>query len=323
MASYTKDQEVLVERILKFKATEYYKILDVDRGTCTEADIKRLYRKLAIKLHPDKNSHPRAAEAFKFTAKAYEVLSDADKKRVYDQTGVDPDSRGGGGGASASGFARGGHPGGGVHPFEQFFAQNGFAQGGHPNDDLFNMFFGGGGGGRPQTFTFGPGGFQFTSFGGPGGARGFAQRPQQQAHEEPGMGDTLRQLLPILLFLLVPLLSNLLLGLGLQPTFLFEPSGQRTVHKETLAHKVLFFILPDTDTDVFGHLDQRQQRRFETKVEKEYSEKLRRGCSYERQQQHEMIEQASGWFFTDEELLRQATLMPMPNCERLRAMSLL
>lgn len=79
---------------------DYYEILGVNKSA-TEDELKKAYRKLAIKYHPDKNpGDKKAEEKFKEIAEAYDVLSDPDKRSRYDQfghAGVDP-SQGGGGG---------------------------------------------------------------------------------------------------------------------------------------------------------------------------------------------------------------------------------
>src|SRR5579871_6074952 len=78
---------------------DYYSVLGVPR-TASEADIKAAYRKLALKYHPDRNPNNKEAEGkFKEAAQAYEVLSDAKKRKNYDQfgqAGVDGMAHGGG-----------------------------------------------------------------------------------------------------------------------------------------------------------------------------------------------------------------------------------
>lgn len=65
---------------------DYYKILSVPRSA-SAADIKRAYRKLSLKYHPDKNSSPDAAEKFAEIAAAYDILSDPDKRETYNRGG--------------------------------------------------------------------------------------------------------------------------------------------------------------------------------------------------------------------------------------------
>ena len=80
---------------------DYYKILDVEK-TASEADIKKAYRRLAMKFHPDRNpDDPDAEHRFKECKEAYEVLADARKRSVYDQFGHAGLEGGRGGGFSA------------------------------------------------------------------------------------------------------------------------------------------------------------------------------------------------------------------------------
>ncbi|MBN8453348.1 molecular chaperone DnaJ [Accumulibacter sp.] len=85
---------------------DYYDILGVNRDAADE-DIKKAYRKLAMKFHPDRNpDNPKAEEHFKEVKEAYEILSDSDKRAAYDQyghAGVDPQA--GMGAAGAGGFS--------------------------------------------------------------------------------------------------------------------------------------------------------------------------------------------------------------------------
>lgn len=65
---------------------DYYKTLGISKGA-TDEDIKKAYRKQALKWHPDKNKSAAAEEKFKEIAEAYEVLSDPKKREVYDKYG--------------------------------------------------------------------------------------------------------------------------------------------------------------------------------------------------------------------------------------------
>ncbi|CAH1784301.1 unnamed protein product [Owenia fusiformis] len=87
---------VILDSTLGKKSKDYYELLGVKR-TASEKEIKKAFRKLAVKYHPDKNKDdPKAAEeTFIEIAKAYEVLSDKDKRRQYDQFGESAFENGG------------------------------------------------------------------------------------------------------------------------------------------------------------------------------------------------------------------------------------
>lgn len=92
----------MVETVAK---RDYYEVLGLDRGA-SAGDVKKAYRRLAMKHHPDRNAGDGAAEEkFKEASEAYEVLSDAEKRGAYDRfghAGVDPNAGGGFNGASFS-----------------------------------------------------------------------------------------------------------------------------------------------------------------------------------------------------------------------------
>src|ERR1041385_7756476 len=101
------------------KKRDYYEVLEVTR-TASNDEIKRAYRKLAVKFHPDKNPNdPHAEEKFKELGEAYDVLMDGDKRAAYDRFGH---------AAFAQGTAA---RGGGFHdPFDIFREVFGSAGGG-------------------------------------------------------------------------------------------------------------------------------------------------------------------------------------------------
>ena len=118
---------------------DLYEVLGVSKDA-SDADIKRAYRKLSKQYHPDINKEAGAEEKFKEIAEAYEILSDSQKRAAYDQYGhasYDPNS----------GFSGGGF-GGGFEGFGGFGGQgfSGSYTGGF--EDIFDTFFGGGGGRR-------------------------------------------------------------------------------------------------------------------------------------------------------------------------------
>lgn len=118
---------------------DYYSTLGVSRSA-TEDDIKKAFRKLAHKYHPDKGTGDE--KKFKEINEAYQVLSNKEKRARYDQTGQDYHSQGQGGGPGAQGF-------GGFGGFD--FNGQGFDFNGSGFEDVFSDFFGGQMGGRGRA----------------------------------------------------------------------------------------------------------------------------------------------------------------------------
>ena len=175
---------------------DYYRILGLKRNA-KEKDIKKAYRKMALQWHPDKHTGEEekaiAQKKFQEVAEAYEVLSDPEKKRIYDQVGSEGLKRGGGGGGGGGGGDSGG-PGG----FNFGGFQGGFPGGakfnfqGQQRDpfDMFKDFFGndfdisGGFGQQKQKQKRSGGGFGGFDFGGGFGGFDFGQQQRHQQHQQ-------------------------------------------------------------------------------------------------------------------------------------------
>lgn len=138
-------------------AKDFYEVLGVSKNASAD-EIKKAYRKLALEFHPDRNKSKDAESKFKEVTKAYEVLSDPQKKQTYDQFGHAAFEQGAGQGPFGAGGPFGGAQGGQYGPFTYTYAT-----GGNPNIDfdfggfsdpfeIFEQFFGGGNpfGGRTQ-----------------------------------------------------------------------------------------------------------------------------------------------------------------------------
>ncbi|KAJ2906974.1 hypothetical protein MKZ38_009837 [Zalerion maritima] len=350
----TPDQIAAVVRIRRCDATAFYDILSLEsvRSTCTEADIKKAYRKQSLLTHPDKNGHEHADEAFKMVARAFSILGDKEKRQKYDKFGGDPDSRFGGG-------AGGGGAGGG-NPFAGFGGRRAASGGGGfpPNmweeelspEELFNRFFGGGGGafGGPfGAFDTGPQ-FVFNMGGGPGvrvhqfGGPRPRTRPRNPGQQDPEntLRDMIIQLLPLIVLFLLPIITNLfgaILGdpspsgsssgvgnhgnagsnarMNSGPKMVFDeadPEAGFTEQRQTDTLHIDYFM---QEQDVEG-LSNKKLYDLDRNAEVTYMKKLRDDCMVEQAHKRDLSEQAQGWFFQDDEKMEVAIRYETPSCAR-------
>lgn len=336
--NYTTAQLAAVQRVKKCKITDYYGILDIESPS-SDSEIRKSYRKLALIMHPDKNGAPGADEAFKMVSKAFQVLSDDDKKRIFDQTGADPDLRGAAAASGMRGFGGGGA--GGTPGFGGMGGGAGFGPmfgGDATAEDIFNMFFNGmagGPGAGGTTFQFGgPGGFTFSTSGG-----GFPRRQTyaNQRRQAGGAGtgrDTndrdqfslgnLIQLLPLAFLMLMPLLMSLFGDSSSSSSsssasvygsrgsqFVFESKPPFVEERHTPTYNVPFYVKKDAGS----RLTKRGLQKLDSQAEATYIRKVTLQCNAEEEAKQQAIQDSKGWFFVDQIAYDAAKHRETPNCD--------
>nr|XP_055181693.1 dnaJ homolog subfamily B member 12 isoform X2 [Nyctereutes procyonoides]XP_055181694.1 dnaJ homolog subfamily B member 12 isoform X2 [Nyctereutes procyonoides] len=273
---YTAEQVAAVKRVKQCK--DYYEILGVSRGASDE-DLKKAYRKLALKFHPDKNHAPGATEAFKAIGTAYAVLSNPEKRKQYDQFGDDK-----------SQAARHGHGHGDFH--------RGFEADISP-EDLFNMFFGGG---FPSSnvHVYSNGRMRYT----------YQQRQDRRENQGDGGLGVFVQLMPILILILVSALSQLMVS---SPPYSLSPRPSvGHVHRRITDHlNVVYYVADSFSKEYTGS----SLKTVERNVEDDYIANLRNNCWKEKQQKEGLLYRAR--YFGDTDMYHKAQRMGTPSCSRL------
>eukprot|EP00249_Psilotum_nudum_P022553 c28562_g1_i1 orf=138-1223(+) len=238
--AYTTEQADIVLRIRKTK--DYYQILGLTKE-CSAEEIRKAYRKVSLKVHPDKNKAPGAEEAFKAVSKSFACLSDEELRKRYDQYGPEE---------TPQHYAR---------------RSNGFHEEMFDADEIFNAFFFG----TPYANS----GFQRAHFvrtygttgqGGGGGVR------TGEAHFGRLFG--LLQILPILALFLISFLPSR------EPVYSLEQVAPYQYRQVTRGNGVPFFVKSQTfETDYPAGGTSR--RSIEVGVERDYREILARNCQTE------------------------------------------
>ncbi|NXJ61309.1 DJB14 protein, partial [Rostratula benghalensis] len=282
---YTKDQMEGVFSIKKCK--NYYEVLGVSKDA-GEEDLKKAYRKLALKFHPDKNHAPGATEAFKKIGNAYAVLSNPEKRKQYDLTGSEEQTCN--------------HPSNGRFNFHRGCEAD------ITPEDLFNMFFGGAfPTGSVHSFSNGRAGYSHPN------------KHRQSGHErEEERGDggfsMFIQLMPIIVLILVSLLSQLMVS---NPPYALYPrsSTGQTIKMETENLHVVYYVNKDFRNEYKGA----SLQKVEKSVEEDYVSNIRNNCWKERQQKTDLIYAAK--VYRDDRLRKKADSMPMDNCKELERLT--
>ncbi|XP_030626820.1 dnaJ homolog subfamily B member 12a [Chanos chanos] len=247
--SYTPDQLDAVKRIKRCK--DYYEILGVGKDASDE-DLKKAYRKLALKFHPDKNHAPGATEAFKAIGNAYAILSNPDKRKQYDLYGEEK-----------------------VHPSRHGHAHREFEADICP-EDLFNMFFGGG---FPtgNVHVYSNGRMRY----------GHQQRHERREQQRDGGLALFVQLMPVLILLIVSALSQMMVS---SPPYSLSlrPSTGHTNRRQTANLKVPYYV-GDRFLEEYTGMD---LKNVERSVEEDYISNLRNNCWKEKQQKEGLLYRA-------------------------------
>uniref|UniRef100_R7W982 Chaperone protein dnaJ 49 n=1 Tax=Aegilops tauschii TaxID=37682 RepID=R7W982_AEGTA len=245
---YTEEQLEVVHQIKKH-TRDYYKILGLEKD-CTVEDVRKAYRKLSLKVHPDKNKAPGAEDAFKAVSKAFQCLSDAESRKRFDLVGSDePPAYN----RRAASTAR---------------SYNGFYEDDIDPDEIFRNFFFGGM--APATTR------QFGQF----GTFHFRTGGMHHAHgaQQGSGGSTVRmlvQLLPVLLLLLLNFLPSS------EPVYSLSRSYPYEYKFQTQRGVTYYVKLPNFE-DQYPH-QSTERTTLERHVERDYYSIITQNCRVELQ----------------------------------------
>ncbi|ETW03480.1 hypothetical protein H310_04931 [Aphanomyces invadans] len=279
---YTEEQVRIVRKIKMCKT--HYDVLGVATNA-DENDIKKAYRKLALKLHPDKNSAPGAEDAFKAVGKAFTILSDDQKRADYDRFGDNAPGESNSGNRQRTRQHHGGYNDDDISP-----------------EDIFNMFFGGG---IPRQRQH----------------RQQYQRQQQQRQANETPRTPMQQFLQFLPLILVLCLSLFSFPGNQSPPFSLNPTQdmpvQRTTRMRNVINGIPYYVARDFERRYTN--DWRDLMRVEKMVESWHVQKLREGCEGERLKQKRRINKARNHKNADEResAVKKALAVPLPTCEEL------
>ncbi|EOA22037.1 hypothetical protein CARUB_v10002562mg [Capsella rubella] len=241
-SSSTEEQRAIVREIKSKK--DYYEILGL-ANTCSVEDLRKAYRKLSLKVHPDKNKAPGSEEAFKSVSKAFQCLSNEDTRRKYDVSGSDEPAY---------------QPRRAARRNNGF---NGFYDDEFDADEIFRSFFGGG----MNTSTT-----HFRSFN-----FGAGTRTANQASDTGFNPRVLLQMLPVVLILLLNFLPSS------QPIYSLSPSYNYD-HKFT-THRGVNYFVGSAKFEQEYPINSLERQRVEEQVDRDYLSILGQNCRHELQRQ--------------------------------------
>jgi curved DNA-binding protein CbpA len=263
---YTPEQEAGAKKILAAAKKSHYECLGVARDA-NDDTIKKAYRKLALKFHPDKNSAPSAEAAFKAISHAFDTLSDTNKRATYDQLGHEPDDN--------TPYANG-------NPFADVFRNPGVRVHQVDPEEIFNMLFQGMSGGHRGRF----GAHNRGNFGRP-------QHQQEPPRTPQSIFMQILQFLPIILLFVMSLSS--LSGSSSQPVYSFYQHNSYSIPRKTSSPGVLpdipYFVTPSFDRSY--PRGSYSFQRVEQAVQVDYKDLLISECGRERQIRNSRIQRVN------------------------------
>ncbi|KAL8209385.1 hypothetical protein R6Q57_006117 [Mikania cordata] len=244
LGSITQEQITIVREIRRKK--DYYDVLGLQKS-CSVEDVRKAYRKLSLKVHPDKNKAPGSEEAFKKVSKAFQCLSDEENRKQYDLVGSDEPV-----------YQRQAR-----HRTHQGFGNGFYYEGEVDAEEIFRNFFFGGMNPRATThFNFGTGARTRTAH---NGSDGFTMR-------------NLLQLLPVLVILLVSFLPSNERVYSLSRTYTYE-------HRLVTQNGVSYFVKSRNFEQSYPS-NSEERLQLEGKIEHEYLSILSHNCRLETQRLH-------------------------------------
>ncbi|KAM7101512.1 dnaJ homolog subfamily C member 18 [Ciconia boyciana] len=288
--TYTAEQLDGVRRIKRCR--NYYEILGVERDA-SEEDLKKAYRKLALKFHPDKNRAPGATEAFKAIGNAFAVLSNPEKRLRYDEFGSDQEH-------VSTGQAR--H----YNYYTEFEADI-------TPEEIFNVFFGG---------HFPTGNIHMFSNVARDAhyyprrhrnERAWTQEQEEEENRPQNSYSAFIQLMPVFIIIIVSVVTQLM---ATNPPYslFYKSSIGHVISRETENLQVPYYVDKNFEKNYQGA----ELQELEKTVEKDYIDYIQTSCWKEKQQKSDLSNLAK--LYRDERLKQKAESLKLEHCEKLSSL---
>ncbi|KAM9289367.1 dnaJ homolog subfamily C member 18 isoform 1-T1 [Morus bassanus] len=288
--TYTAEQLDGVRRIKRCR--NYYEILGVERDA-SEEDLKKAYRKLALKFHPDKNRAPGATEAFKAIGNAFAVLSNPEKRLRYDEFGSDQEH-------VSTGQAR--H----YNYYTEFEADI-------TPEEIFNVFFGG---------HFPTGNIHMFSNVARDAhyyprrqrnERAWTQEQEEEENRPQNSYSAFIQLMPVFIIIIVSVITQLM---ATNPPYslFYKSSIGHVISRETENLQVPYYVDKNFEKNYQGA----ELKELEKTVEKDYIDYIQTSCWKEKQQKSDLSNLAK--LYRDERLKQKAESLKLEHCEKLSSL---